>query len=652
MASTDGRVAIPSPVPGAPDQDRDGCEYVISRIQAFEKGIGQDFRANCEKRYRQYRGFKRFRNAWEAAGPNDRDGVVYDAKETWGANLHIPLTFRTVEVMVPRAIAQRPRMLVLPRDERWEENVENIRLVIDAQQEQIDIELRYQDVMRAGMIYGLGVGKTFWRTEWAPRQRMQRRMLGIGYKVGALKLEKIFDDPDFEDVDVFDFAWDPAGADMNGGGSRARWAGHRLWMDTGQCLERIQSGVWNTASAALLTSDKLDEIAGSQRYSEIWQPRMEAAGFPSFAQAAREKLHEVWEFHDGHQVMTVLDRQVEVQEATSPCAGMLPFHVYRPTRVPKEMVGIGEIEPIEHLNRELDMLRSQRRDAATIALCAGYAYDPNAIDEDDLQFGPAIAIKVRNTDPKDALFPLPVRDVPGSGYQEEQVIKADIDSTTGINDALAGGDGGGIGTATEAQLVQAAVSKRIEMKSRRFEVEVVRGSCRAFLYLDQRMITSNRPPIRQPGANMTFEEAATSGRWTWFPVGPGELQGEFEIVPEGGSMAAENVPQNRQDGAQIMSLFGNNPYIDPKQPLLKALQLFGIKDPETWLKQTDPPVPPAALQKLQDMGVDPQWIQIAVSSAQNEDPLLNPGGPSAAGVGEYMQDQGAPQPDGGLAAAA
>jgi hypothetical protein len=58
--------------------------------------------------------------------------------------------------MVPRAIAHRPRMLYLPRQEQWEENVDSVRLLIDAQQDNIDIDLPFQAVMRSGMIYGLG----------------------------------------------------------------------------------------------------------------------------------------------------------------------------------------------------------------------------------------------------------------------------------------------------------------------------------------------------------------------------------------------------------------------------------------------------------------------------------------------------------------
>jgi hypothetical protein len=632
-------------LPDATDQEREAVELVAARALAFERGMGVDFKERCEKLYRQYRGFQKFRHAWEAAGANDRDGVLLDAKETWGANLHIPLSFRTIETMVPRAIAQRPRMLYLPRHEQWEENVDSVRLLIDAQQEQIDVELTFQDVMRAGMIYGLGAGKSFWRTEYAPRQRVRRKIFRPNeYKLSRVFMEKVFDDPDFEDIDIFDLMWDPYGCDVNHGSSRCRWMIHRIWLSLEGCLDRVKSGAWNTPSAKALTEDELRGMGNAQGYDEIWQDRMMASGFGSFTQTlAGEQLHEVWEYHDGHRVLTVLDRRVLVQDEISPCVGMLPFHVYRPTRIPKQMVGIGEIEPIQHLQRELDTLRSQRRDAATLALCAGYAYDDGAIEEEDLVFGPAAAIRVTNARPGDALMPLQIRDVPGSGYQEEQVIRADVDSVTGITDQDAAG--GPIGTATEAQLVQAALSKRIEIKSRRFEIEVVRQAARVFLYLDQRMIMSNRDPIRQPGEGLSMEDAANSGRWKWFPVGPGAIQGEYEIIPEGGSMAAENTPQMRQDALQIMQLFGQHPNIEPSRPLIKALRLFGEKDPESWLRKQDPPVPPLALEILKQLpGIDPRLVDFAVAQAQQQDPMLNPDGPSSSAVASMMSPNGDQQP--------
>jgi hypothetical protein len=163
---------------GATQEEKDAVELVAAHTGAFENGIGKDFRDRNNRFYRQYRRFTRFRNDLLAVSEPDRDEVITEAKQHWGAQLHIPLSFRTIETKVPRAIAQRPRMLVLPRHERWQDNVANMRMLIDAQQDQINIDLPFQAVMRSGMIYGLGVGKTFWRKEYAQQRAVKRRTLG------------------------------------------------------------------------------------------------------------------------------------------------------------------------------------------------------------------------------------------------------------------------------------------------------------------------------------------------------------------------------------------------------------------------------------------------------------------------------------------
>ena len=633
----------------APADDRKIVERVMGDVETFESGIGPEFRDMCEQRYKQYRGFKKFRSAWEAAGPNDRDGVLYDAKKAWGANLHIPLSYRTIETMVPRSIAHRPNLLYLPRQEQWEDNVANVRMLIDAQQENIDIDLPFQAVMRSGRIYGLGVGKPYWRREFTKRRQVKRRLLRPGkYVVGPLKHECVFDDPDFIDWDVFDFMWDPMGSSLRGDG-RCGWIGYRSWRSLGYCLAMINSGAWNTESARALVNessaeDVLRSMGSGQKYSEVWAERMLASGFnSSHMQARGEHVHEVIEWHDGEQVFTVLDRQLLVQNAENPCVGEIPGTIYRPTPLQKQLVGIGDLEPLEHLQRELDTRRSQISDAITIALCAGFAYDDAYIDEEDLVYGPAAAIRVRNSgDIRNALMPLPRPEVPTSAFEHERTIRNDFDAVSGLSDAL-DPQQGQISTATEAQLVQASLGQRIALGSRRFEIEVVRPCARAFLRLNQRMIMRDRDPIRLPEDGYDPERAATEGRWKWFPIGPDAIRGEFEIIPEGGSMAAKNIPQERQEAAQVMQMYGNDPNIDRRRPLLYSLRKMGIKDPEGWLKQSDPPVPAAALQALQDMGIDPRVIALAVQRAQQQDPQLpvEQQGPDADQV-EQLMAGGAP----------
>jgi hypothetical protein len=631
----------------APDDERASVELVCACVESFENGIGRSFRDNCIKRYKQYRSFSRWRDAWVRSGPNDKDALLYDAKDTWGAQLHIPLSFRTIEAMVPRAIAHRPRMLYLPTDPRWEDGVEAVQMLIDRQQENIDIDLAFQTVMRSGRIYGLGVSKTFWRTEYAPQRRSQRRTIRLpgqnDYIQGPLKYAKVFDDPDFEDVDVFDFMWDPFGSEVNRRTNRVGWITHRLWFSLETVMDRIRSGAWNTASAQALTEDDVRGMGGRSKYDEVWSDRMEASGFTNARDFARgEQIHEVWEYHDGERVLTVLDRRVLVQDAENPCLGQFPFQVYRPTPLQYEMVGIGDLEPLEHLQRELDTTRSQIRDAATLALAPAIFFDDGAIEEDEIVLGPHGATRVSNARPSDAVYFAPKPDLPASAFEVEQSIRADIDAVSGFSDQITNDQGGGpIGTATEAQLAQASLSRRIELSSHRFEVEIVRHSARGFLVMDQRMILESRT-LRQPGEGLTPEQAYEQGRWRWVQVGPGELQGEWEIIPEGGSMAAKNVVQDRADGMQAMQIFGQNPFIDPQQVLLYSLKKFGVQNPKSWLKQQAPPVPPEAVAALKrSLPERAQLIDFIVARAQRADPQLpQDPGPNVPMVDAAMNGNG------------
>jgi hypothetical protein len=607
----------PAPMNEAPPGEKELVSMVTEHAESFEDGLGRDAREKWLRFYRLYRGFKKWKNEWERSGPNDRDMILKDGQRTWGANLHIPYAFAIVETMVPRAIAQRPKMLYLPRDERWEENVENLRMLMDAQQERVDIELTFQEVLRSGMIYGLGASKTFWRKEYARRRKIRRRTFKPGeYVPGKLERVCTFDDPDYEDIDIFDLMWSEFGHNVKS----CDWMLHRTWCSTRGVLDRIQSQAWATDSAGLLDEDKIRGLAGNeQKYDEVWQERMEAGGFQSAHNYKRgEHIHEVWEWHDGDRVLTVLDRQVLVQDAENPMVGQLPFQIYRPTPLQKQMIGIGELEPIEDLSRELDLLRSQRRDAATIALCTGYAFDEAAVELKDLVFGPASAIPVRNANPSNALMPLPKAEVPASSYQEEQGIVADIERVTGYQDSL----GNDTTTATEAQLVQASLSKRVELKSRRFEVENIRPAARAWLALNQRMILKVRTE-RLPGAPEANDDPNVS-RWKWFEVGPRELMGEFEVTPEGGTSAAENVAQKRQDALQLWQTFSGNPHVNQRWLLKSVLEKYDVKHPELAITEGEAPLSPQVMQVLQDAGVNPDLLEYATQVSQRADPQLPP----------------------------
>lgn len=587
------------------DADKALLEKITGRFETADKGVHKRARDKWDHFYALYRNYTDFRDQQALTDRRDRDQGLRYAKREWGAELFIPHSFAAVESILPRMLANAPKVIVKPCKQQWEANAPAMKYTVDQQFAAIDYELKLQKIIRNALIYGLGVQKTYWnkrtRTGKALAPGTNREWSAVSKQI------TLMDDPMVEPVDNYDFFWDPFGSEIQ----QCEWVIHRTWRSTEYAKKLLERGVWSGPSV----TDVEMGPGGATAYKDSWERRLRADGTPN-ASAAR--IHEVWEYHDGARVVTVLDRQWIVQDAENPAwHGELPFQVYRPTALEGHMVGIGEIEPIVDLQSEVNTLRSQRRDAATFALNRGFFFSDGMIDPGDFKTGPGVGVPVLG-DPREVIFPMPITDIPNSGYQEEASLLADIQRAIGLNDeAQASQDG----TATGAQLVHAAMSLRIKLKTRNAEVELVRGAGRQVLQLNQQRILTNRE-IRIP-APPTPDEP--DRRWAWHQIGPAQLAGEFELDVEGGSLAPENVPQQRQDANMMMSLL-QNPQINPEQGLQFVLRNMGIDQPEGFMVQQQPPptVPVQVMESftksLEAAGVDQALIRQAVAKAQTPPP--------------------------------
>jgi hypothetical protein len=517
---------------------------------------------------------------------------------------------------------------VVPRDEQAFGNVRHMKIVVDAQQKQIDYETILQVIGKDGLIYGLGVGKTRWRYETRVQIKATPSEMNPGIFTESVPQKVVsFDDAVAERVDPFDFMWDPYGDSIQ----TVEFVIHRLWRTPVQVRRNVENGIWRSAendpACPWTLEDLLAGRARTQR-SDVWDQRLAAEGFSSGGQR-QDALHEVWEFHDGQQVITVLDGSYPVQAGPNPSGeASIPFQIYRPTVVGGRFVGISEVEPIRHLQYEINTLRSQRRDAATLSLMRTFAFNETAVDADDIVFGPNMAIPV-NGDPREFLFPIPVPDLPASSYREEQAIVDDIQRTSGISDTVSGQDTGASETATGVQLVQAAATMRIQNKARLLETQIIVPQGYEFIALNQRRILTSKSYFvpTQPDVNNPHVPA-----WEMVKVGPAELMGRMSIEVEGGSTAPENVPQQRQD-AQAFVALSQDPRLNGEKLLLRALELYGIDQPEGYVKSATPQIPAPELEAfLSQMGVDPASFVAWRDQQQAQQQAPQAGGPTVNGA--------------------
>ncbi len=596
---------LPKPLAAEDDMPEVLKEYLkkVKKCMEVAKPVHDLYMERWDELYGLYRSYRRLKSAFNDAPDRDKGGLLLSAKKTWGEELFIPWAYATVETVVPRLLSNDPKMLMRARNPDARESAMSVQELINADQATIGYDLKLQPTARRGLKYGLGVQKTGWKKQTRTIVQVVPSASGNGGYAAAPTEVVLYEGPDVEDVDIWDFFWDPVATCV----ADARWLLHRTWRDDEYVENMVKSGKWYP-----LDTEAVKRLKSDGGRDSTWAGRMEAQGLDS--NTLKNGLHEVWEYHNGQHVYTILDQCLVVQAAESPYFHReMPFQIFRPTPVEGEFVGIGEIEPIAHLQRELNVLRGQRRDNATMALMRAFIYREGRADPSTFRLGPGVGIPVQG-DPRADIVPLEFPDLPASSYREEDAIKADIELASGIAETVTGaqGDGGSSETATGTQLVMQAANVRIRLKTKNLERETIRPAARQFLELYRQHIFDPQKP-RQ----VRVDDPQAQDGYRFTAVGPEQLNDDIDDpIPDAGSTEPDNPLEREQRATQIFQSTAGDPVVDPRQRILYYLKDMGVKDPESFLVaeevKVDPRIIAAALQKL---GVPEELIEEAVAAS-------------------------------------
>lgn len=566
------------------------------------------------------RNYRRWSDAYQQANSKpDRDIVIDEIKRQWGEPLFIPYGFAVMETNVPRIISQTPRYRARPGELSSE--VQEVLAPAAAKFEQEDAEThferRLQETVRSGLRYGLGVHKTFQECKTRKGKVAKPKPVGEGYEVDDGDVV-VYEGCQSESLDIFDFLWDPLARDMATG----RYFVHRTWRDLDYVAAKVEEGKRLRAEGKEggwleLDLEAVKKLRSQKNRSEGWQVRWEAAGASGYQDT--EEVFEVWEVHDREQVFTVLGGSdgILVQEAANPFLhGDTPFDIYRPTIIEQEFCGIGEIEPISHLIWELSTLRGQRRDQANMALNGGYFYQRGAINPKDVVTGAGVFVPT-NMAPNDVLYPMPFREVPNSGYQEEAAIKADIELAAGISESVVGT--GGEETATGTQIVQQAAMYRMKLKSKNLHVDLlVPQTAKRKALKEQYSAGKSEPGTEQ--VTVQDPTAETGFRHIDMPDTAWALN--FEIVPIDSSTEPDDPAQKKHDAMELgQTLIPVMQSVNPQAYVDYVLDQHEVEDKSQWVKKGPEPgdvatgVANGFTQAMQEAGVPPEQIEQIAQAA-------------------------------------
>jgi len=327
---------------------------------------------------------------------------------------------------------------------------------------------------------------------------------------------------------------------------------------------------------------------------------------------------EILEMWDAAGHLTVLAAgEVVIRDQPNPFwHGRIPFVRLLDSPVPHEFYGKGEIEPVLKLQYALDTVQNQLIDYKTQVLNRMWNVTGD-IDEAELVFRPNGVIHGSQFD---TAAPLEVQDISGTGVQELQALKEDIQQALGLYDYAKGGEGGANKTATGIGLVQEAANARFNHKIQLFE-EFMREVGTFVKDLYQQFLTSEKQVMVD----------GPKGSRVPVRILPAQIAGDYDAVCEAGSSRPVDRNTERQDALNLYALFQQEP--DPEfQYELKKLVLDkfdGTSDLEASLErafsraaqaqgQGDPAMAQADQQHAQRMRQQAQIAQAQMAQRQQQ----------------------------------
>lgn len=256
--------------------------------------------------------------------------------------------------------------------------------------------------------------------------------------------------------------------------------------------------------------------------------------------------------------------------------------------VPDEFYGMGDLEQLECIQQELNKTRSQmmnhrkkysRKYMARTAALSPEGRENLASDEDNV----IVEIIDDNQPFSEIIAPVPLSPMSADLYQYSDIMLADIDRISGVNEYARGAIPETRRTATEASIISDAANSRAEDKLGKVE-SVVSNVARKVVQLAQQYLTGEQVArvVGQDGAKL------------WVPFDNEDIQGEFDFEVEAGSTAPINEQQRRQTAVQMLQVLGPlmGQVLDPAAIAQYVLRDgFGIKNTQRFMM---PPPDPNA----------------------------------------------------------
>lgn len=493
---------------------------------------------------------------WKRSYNNWR-GVLDQSLYPWRSKLFIPWSFTVVETIIPKVFARDPKWRAISRNPNpvpmntpveegqyrlsTPDQASVVGNLLTYQWNRIGMRLKMYDYIKDSLMYSKGYAKVTWNFKTKKKTEMVP-VVGENDEITFEKQEKNFiycDDPNVEIIDPFDIYVDPDATSLE----NATYIIHRKIVP----LEDLK----NNVNYKNVDQIKMTEKSGTTSFlNNDLNEQTRYDGAKPGPDGAKKEV-EVLEYWESDRLIVVANGSVVLRDTPNPYNHkQIPFVELDDYRDPHKYYGQSELSVIDPLQREINAIRNQRRDYDNLQLNPVIRMVPGTLrNPNSAVMAPGNVWMVSDLTSMDT-FTLPA--LQGASTEIESRTAQDIKMTVAIDEIGIGllPDNPQRRSATEVVTAQSMAGKRFAIKIALLE-EAVKKIGEMVFALNQQFLDQER----------VIQIVGERGAQEWLKLSPEDIQGDFFIDIETGSMLPKDEIAARQEAVQLLQYI--TPIISP-----------------------------------------------------------------------------------------
>lgn len=400
------------------------------------------------------------------------------------ARVFDPRVFRVIETITPRMVANEPSGSFYPAEEGDIITTHILNALVKYDWRRAEMFPKLVKFVKSMLIFGTAFGRTYWDYREVEKQRMVPKTVNGKMVWTPKNTETIsvteYDGPNFEVLNIYDCFPDPNATDL----SNMRWFIYRTFktLDELEAQNDAKGGVYykNLGKLRQMVQDKMDDKKRTAQPSDLQYREHRRTMLSTDELIGQDESNPdivvLRRFTRDRWVDYVPEYELIIRDVPNPYFhGELPIIYGVDYPYPGELYGMGEIEPVDRIQRAINAVLNQRLDNVQLTLRSMWKVKKNAgVDFHTLVSAPGNII---TTDDMNAVEALQVPDVTGPTFvQTMNYLTAAMQNGSGITDYTIGVNTNrnvANETATGTRLIQQEANAQFKLKVQLFTHMVI-----------------------------------------------------------------------------------------------------------------------------------------------------------------------------------